>query len=143
MRLRLLTVFFLSLPFIPSAVNSFQIDCAGNPLAPISTGNSQAPQPFSWHSSTRLAYFSAFLSCASPTRVSIDTIHGYKGSFISDFKLCGVLSRSNAVATVALAMDPALTFFFFFKISPWHIVYTHSNLGLGTAWTWTDLAHLA
>ena len=70
MGLRVLTVFCLMFSLIPSAVKSFHSDCAGNPLSPISTGNSQDCHTFSLHSSIRCTYFGAFLSWASSHQVS-------------------------------------------------------------------------
>ena len=58
--LRLLTAVFLSLPFIPKAVKLFQRDCAGKPLAPISTGNNHVFHPFSRHCYTNEVYFDRF-----------------------------------------------------------------------------------
>lgn len=54
-----------ALPDSPSFVSSFHNDCAGNPLQPFSTGNSQAHQPLSMRSAMRCEYLRVFLSCAS------------------------------------------------------------------------------
>jgi len=61
-RLSVPTARFLSAPLIPKALNIFHSDCAGNPLAPISTGKSHTRHPFCLHCSCRSEYLAFFLS---------------------------------------------------------------------------------
>ena len=56
---------FLSLTTTPRAASIFHTHCAGKPLQPSSTNNSQACHPLSLHCSTRSWYSMAFLSEAS------------------------------------------------------------------------------
>ena len=53
---------FLSLPLVPTAVISLHTDWEQKPLAPTSTGNSQARQPFSLQRSINSVYLAFFLS---------------------------------------------------------------------------------
>ena len=66
--------FCLCCPFTPRPLNIFHNDCAGNPLAPISTGNSQHFHPLALQSSCNWRYFVYFLSWASSHRVSQGTV---------------------------------------------------------------------
>ena len=66
--------FCLCCPFTPRPLNIFHNDCAGNPLAPISTGNSQHFHPLALQSSCNWRYFAFFLSWASSHRVSQGTV---------------------------------------------------------------------
>lgn len=67
---------FLIFPAIPRAVNIVHTDCAGKPLQPTSTGNSQVCHPLSLHYWSRSLFLVAFLSEASSQLSS----HGTVGS---------------------------------------------------------------
>ena len=73
-RVSFFIAFCLSCPFTPRPLSIFHSDCAGNPLAPISTGKSQHFHPLALHSSCSWRYFAFFLSWASSHRVSQGTV---------------------------------------------------------------------
>lgn len=88
------TAVFLSFPAIPRAVSVFHTDCAGKPLHPTSTGNSQACHPLSLHCPTRSWYLEDFLSCAYPHPSSHGTVSSIRMIFFdpSDHKTISGLS---------------------------------------------------
>lgn len=72
---------FRSLPAIARAVSILHTDCAGKPLQPTSTGNSQVCPPLSLHCWTRSRFLVVFLSEASSHPSSHGTVSSIRMIF--------------------------------------------------------------